>query len=322
MYSWGDDTKNWKSPGAYDYGSARAPYLDDLKKEAAAKGSERSYSKKKAPNLDLVDPNGKTISSDSEDPVILAVDGTGSMKTWPAEIFDRLPLLYQTLSKYKPCVDISFSVIGDANSDQWPVQISNFGKGPTLDDYLKALQPEGGGGPGIRESYELWAYFMMSRCTTPNAKDPFMIIMGDEKFYDTINPAQVKKHLGVTTQALDAVEVWKELGQRYDIRFLRKENDMPGKNPEIIAKWEEALGPGHIVPVYDPMRVVDVAMGLIAQRWGNFGDFKTNLSARQDAGGIEAVMTSLRAAPGLPPGMKSKLKLTAGSKKSTSLLEG
>ena len=322
MYSWGNDTNTWKSPGAYDFGSARAPYLDKLKEEAAAKGSERSYSKKKEPNLSLVDPKGKTISSDSEDPVIICVDGTGSMKNWPAEIFDRLPLLYQTLSKYRPNVEISFSVIGDATSDQWPVQVSNFGKGPTLDDYLKGLKPEGGGGPGIRESYELWAYFMATRCTTPNAKDPFTIVMGDEKFYDTINPEQVKKYLGVSTQAQDAVEVWKELGNRFDIRFLRKENDMPGKNPEIIAKWEEALGPGHIVPVYDATRVVDVAMGLIAQRWGSFGDFKTNLSARQDADGIEAVMTSLRAAPGLPPGVKSNLKLTAGSAKSKSLLEG
>ena len=96
-----------------------------------------------------MDPKGKELSTASENPIVIAVDGTGSMATWPGEIFDRLPLLYQTLSKYKPDVELTFSVIGDANSDVWPVQIPHFGQGPTLDDYLKALQPEGGGGDDV-----------------------------------------------------------------------------------------------------------------------------------------------------------------------------
>src|SRR3989338_5924965 len=193
MYSWGDDTSTWKNPGAYDYGSARKPYLEDLAKDAADKGP-RSYALKSSPNLALVDPKGKTIKTESEDVIVVAVDGTGSMQTWPAEIFDRLPLLYQTLSKYRPDTELSFSVIGDAAADNWPVQITNFGKGPTLDDYLKAVKAEGGGGPGIRESYELWAYAIDKKVTTPKATSPFLIIMGDEKFYDPIKPEQVKHY--------------------------------------------------------------------------------------------------------------------------------
>ena len=33
---------------------------------------------------------------------------TGSMQTWPAEIFDRLPLLYNTLAQYRPDLEVLF----------------------------------------------------------------------------------------------------------------------------------------------------------------------------------------------------------------------
>ena len=321
MYSWGDDTSTWKNPGAYDYGSARKPYLEDLAKDAADKGP-RSYALKSSPNLALVDPKGKTIKTESEDVIVVAVDGTGSMQTWPAEIFDRLPLLYQTLSKYRPNTEISFSVIGDATSDTWPSQISDFGKGVALDDYLKALKPEGGGGGGMRESYELWGYFMNQYCEMPKAISPTLIIMGDEKFYPTINPAQVEHYLGRKLQSpLDSVGMWKELGNKFDIYLLRK--SYAGHDEEIIKQWAEAIGPQRIIPVEESTRAVDVALGLVAKKWGYFSDFKTNLSARQDEDNIKKVMKSLKAASVAVPGsVKSTLVgASTASKKSKKLTE-
>ncbi|MBT3297569.1 hypothetical protein HN385_01450 [archaeon] len=298
MYSWGDDTSTWKKPGSYNYGSAKAPYLDDLKKEAADKGP-RTYVGTKKPNLDLVNPKGKKLYSESENPIILAVDGTGSMQSWPGEIFDRLPLFYQTLSKYKPEIELSFSVIGDAISDDWPLQISAFGKGVELDDYLKALHPEGRGGPGIRESYELFSYFIHEHCKTPNAVSPFLFIMGDEKFYKNVDPSQVEQLIGDKLQGpLDSAKTIQELTQRYDVYLLRKSYSH-GLDKEIEGQWKEVLGAQKVIPIYDPERVVDVAMGLVAKKWGYFGDFENNLGARQDSVGKESVMMSLKAAPGV-----------------------
>ncbi|MBI4147661.1 hypothetical protein HY490_00045 [Candidatus Woesearchaeota archaeon] len=51
------------------------------------------------------------------------------------------------------------------------------------------------------------------------------------------------------------------------------------------------------------------------------GDFKTNLSARQDKDGIAKVMTSLRAVPDADKSMKSKLTGGGARKKTKSLLE-
>ena len=321
MYSWGpDDVKTWKKQKGYDYGSAEAPYLKKLKKEADEKGP-RSYLSKSKPNLDLVNPLGKKISTDSSNPIIWAVDGTGSMQTWPKEIHDRTPLVYQTLSKYKPDFELSLSVIGDAVSDDWALQVCDFGKGPKLDDYINALYPEGRGGPGIRESYELFAYFMNKYVSTPNAENPFMIIMGDEMFYDKINSKQIKHYIGDGLQEdLNSIEIWQQLSQKFDIYLLRKE--YPGHNEKIVEQWNQAIGPQKIIPIYDPLRVVDVAMGLIAKRWGNYTDFGKNLISRQDENSIASVESSLRLAPGFEDLGNKSLSKEKGSKKSKDLMEG
>jgi hypothetical protein len=317
MYSWGDDTKNWNKPGAYKFDEAKAPYLKKLASEAAAKGS-RAYSVPKTPNFALTDPK-KIITSESENPVLITVDGTGSMKTWPAEIFDRLPLFYQTLSQYRSDLEVSHGVLGDAKADQWPIQVCAFGRGTTLDDHLKALRPEGGGGPGIRESYELMAYFADNHVRTPRAQLPFWFLMGDEGFYQSISRKEVQHFLGDNMLSdMNATEVWWELSQRFDIYLLRK--PYPGKDETIEQQWAEAIGEQKIIPVYDKTRVVDVAMGLVARRWGYFSNFEQNLAARQDEPAIASVMESLRAAPDLGVAAPSAPKLAAG--KSIKLLGG
>ena len=304
MYSWGDDTSTWKNPGKYNYGPAKKPYLDGMAKEAESKGP-KSYTSKAEPKLELVDPKGKIITSDSENVLLVGLDGTGSMQTMPAEFFDRASLLYQTLFKYRPDVEISFSVIGDAKWDKWPLQVSNFGKGVTLDDYLKALHAEGAGGPGIQESYELWGHYLNHNVKVPKAISPTLILIGDEKFYDNIDPDQVQKFIGSKLQApIPSMEMWKQLAERFDIYMLRK--SYSGHDEKVLAQWNEALGPQRIIPIEDPQRVVDVALGIVAKKWGNFGDFAQNLSARQDEPNIEKVMTSLRAVS-VPIDTKSKI---------------
>ncbi|MBI4918687.1 hypothetical protein HY837_02065 [archaeon] len=292
MYSWGDDTYTWKNPGAYNFGSARRAYLDSLKNSSTAKGA-RSYAVKSGPDMKLVDPKAKNISSDSKNPIIIAVDVTGSMSTWPAEIFDRLPLLYQTLSKYKDDVELSFVAIGDGYTDSFPLQVSDFGKGTTLDDYLKALYPEGGGGGQHFESYELFAYFVDNHVKTPKATSPFLILMGDEGFYEKINKSMVEHFVGDKLQDdLDAKTVWSSVGKKFNTYLLHKEYN--GLDKEIVGQWSEAIGQQKVIPVSDPTRIVDVAMGIVARSWGNFDDFGKSLKARQDSKGIKTVMDSLK----------------------------
>jgi hypothetical protein len=300
MYSWGTDTTGWNNPGKYRYDSARAPYLDKLG-DASAKAGPRGYTRPRSPNSTLVDPRGKEISSDSQNPIIVGVDVTGSMSAWPGEIFDRLPLFYQTLSQYRPDTEMAFAAIGDANCDSYPLQVNSFEKGLKLEDAIKALYPEGGGGGQVSESYELFGYFMQEHCKTPNATSPFLFIFGDEKFYNTVRPDQIRHYIGDTVQdPVDSLGVWKSLTQRFNLYLLHKPYGHGGEgsvDKEVVKHWEAAIGKQRIVEVPSAERAVDIAMGIVAKHWGQYDDFGVNLSARQPDSVAKTVHYTLRHIP-------------------------
>ena len=296
MYAWGGDTSKWAGSKKYDFDSARKPYLDSLADDAG-KGP-RTYTAPAGPDNALVNAYGKLITSESTDPIIIGVDVTGSMSSWPAAIFDRLPLLYQTLSQYRPNAEFCFAAIGDATCDSFPLQVNNFGKGLELEKHVKALFPEGKGGGHITESYELFGYFMLEHCKTPKATSPFLLIYGDETFYDEVNPRQVKKYIGDTLErTLPSKEVWKRLMQRFNVYHLHKPYGN-SSDDEILRYWADAIGPQRIIKVPSEDRAVDIGMGIIAKYWGEFDDFKSNLDARHDSKKVkDSVYHSLRYIP-------------------------
>ncbi|MFH1072662.1 MAG: hypothetical protein V1743_04500 [Nanoarchaeota archaeon] len=301
MYGWGpEDTKTWRKPGGYKYDSARSPYLDKLAADSKAKGP-RTYTRRSSPGK-LVDPRGKEISSESQNPLIVAIDVTGSMSAWPAEIFDRLPLMYQTLSQYRPDLEICFAAIGDATCDNYPLQVNHFGKGVDLEEHIKAMCPEGHGGGQISESYELFGYYILEHCKTPKATSPFLLIYGDEKFYNQIAPDQVAHYIGDKMQGpRDSNEVWKALMQRFNLFYLQKPyntEDTPHIDEEVRNHWAGAIGKQRIINLDSAERAVDIAMALIAKQWGQYSDFKENLGSRQlDPAVRESVYSSVRYIP-------------------------
>jgi hypothetical protein len=244
--------------------------------------------------MGVVNPVRKILESQSANPIIVGIDCTGSMSTWPAEIFDRLPLFCQTLAKYRPDVEVSFSVIGDAHSDNFPLQIAQFGRGPALDEVLKAFYPEGGGGGQGMESYELWAYFMDRQVKCPNAERPFLIFMGDESFYPTLDVEQIKAFTGLeAAEAVAAGGIWASLKKKFAVYLLHKPYGDEAEDAKILAQWVAALGAERIIQVPAKERVVDVALGLIARAWSHFEDFLDNMAARQDQDTIAKVVDVL-----------------------------
>ncbi|MFH1308193.1 MAG: hypothetical protein ABIH72_05050 [archaeon] len=331
MYAWGGDTDDWKGSKAYDFGSARARY-----DKIAVDAGPRSYMARSTPDMALVNPKGKIITSESENPIVIAVDVTGSMATWPGEIFDRLPLLYQTLSKYRPDLEICFAAIGDATCDSYPLQVNDFGKEAELEAKLKALGCEGGGGGHITESYELFGYFIQEHCKTPKAKSPFLLIYGDETFYDKVDRKQVRHYIGDDLQSeLESAEVWRNLMQKFNIYFMHKpygHGNESSTTKEVGENWGKVLGRERIIELpYEvegeggiiipgAQRAVDVGMGLIAKLWGEYTDFSINLDARHDDPMIkESVHKSLRYIDDNPPALSVMSK--TGSKKTKSLLD-
>lgn len=304
MYCWGDDMSGWERPEAYAYkGPAAARAARAAAKEASDQRGGRRYLQRREPDLSVVSPQHKVIETRSANPIVVAVDVTGSMAHWPFEIFDRLPLLYQTLAQYRPDVELCFAAIGDAHSDRFPLQVGQFARGLALEDQLGALYGEGGGGGGARESYELFAAFLLERARAPEAVRPLLIVFGDEGFYPTVDPKQATYHFGADLaaegarrRALDSAQVWRAVAEAWSVFHLRKPYGEPGgrEDRQIQAQWEDVLGPERIIALDSAERAVDVALGLIARLWGHYADFETNMSARQDAAKVRAVGERLR----------------------------
>ena len=279
MYSWNEDTGSWYGAGAYSYGERGADKRKAAAKRAEA-GGPRTYKKKSGPNEKIIDPQ-KHIRSESPNPLIIAVDVTGSMANWPFEIFDRLPLLFNTLSQYRDDLEICFAAIGDANYDRWPLQTTSFAGGFDLEQLLGSLYGEGGGGDAP-ESYGLFAHWVNTHVQAPNAAEPpFLIVFGDAPMHPKVAKQHVAHYLGDQTKRdVDALKAWQQVSQNWNTWFLRRPTGKPGD--KVDKQWGRAIGTQKIFHIQDEQRAVDYAMGLIARAWGHFGDFQNNMRARQD----------------------------------------
>ncbi len=278
MYSWDEDTSSWYGKGKYKYGARGATKRKAASKRAAAHGP-RTYADRGGPNEKIIDPK-KQISTESANPLIVAVDVTGSMSSWPAEIFDRLPLLFNTLSQYREDLEICFVAIGDARVDHWPLQVTTFASGFDLEQLLNSLYGEGGGGDAP-ESYGLFAHWVNTHVQVPNAEEPpFMIVFGDVSMHPTVSSDAISHYLGDKPNGnVDALEAWQQVTQTWNTWFLRRPS---GKSGDAIDKqWGKAIGEQKIMRIEDEQRAVDYAMGLVARAWGHFDDFQENMRARQ-----------------------------------------
>jgi hypothetical protein len=203
-------------------------------------------------------------------------------------------------------MEVSFAAIGDATCDNHPLQVNQFGKGLALEDHVKALYGEGGGGGQTTESYELYAWLADNKVRTPNATKPFLFIVGDEKPYATVNPSQVRHYIGDDLQGpVPGVDVWKSLVSKYSLFFLQKPYDTGfdgDVTKDVTGTWSRLIGKQRIVPLPSPDRVVDIAMGIVAKGWGEYGDFDKNLAARQPDDVRMSVHASLRHVPDVAGG--------------------
>lgn len=292
MYSWGGNTSDWRGKSNYSYADARKAALEEAAKQSSAKGP-RAYHDRQAPELKITTPQ-KNITTQSQNPLIIVTDVTGSMSTWPAEIFDRLPLLYQTLSQYRPDLEVSFMAVGDANVDTYPLQVTDFARGFKLEERLHGLYGEGGGsGPDPAESYGLIAHYINHHVRIPKTKDrPFLIVFGDVTMQPQVKAEHLRDLLGDKAQQdSSAVRAWQKVTKNWNTWFLSR----PGRvdYAEVDKQWAEAIGAQFHIHIHDQARAVDYAMGLVARNWGHFDDFQDNMLARQDESAVEAVTSNL-----------------------------
>lgn len=59
---------------------------------------------------------------------------------------------------------ISFCAIGDAYTEDPPLQVTSFGQGRQIDELIKKMVLWVSGGGNMHESYEIGAYFYINNC--------------------------------------------------------------------------------------------------------------------------------------------------------------
>lgn len=262
----------------------------------------RSYSTARSSRIDPKDLAPDSIETKSKSPMVIWCDVTGSMGTWPATIFSKLPYLELEGKEYLgEDMEIAWGAIGDATCDRYPLQVRPFTSGLALEKELEKLVIEGGGGGSKQESYELAAMYSARNILTPNAEKPICIIIGDEGFYDIANKHDITKvaRANLQTNRIESAEIFKELTDKFSVYLIRKPyRDIGGdkvSNEDLIIQrqWEQVLSPERIIHLPNADRVVDVIFGILAKEKNRVAYFKEEITERQRPDQVDTVMKSL-----------------------------
>lgn len=226
-----------------------------------------------------LDPNGLSIreSRDSiEHPNSIAVacffDVTGSMAGIPRTLQKELPALLGSLQSTNGLDDVQilFGGIGDATCDMVPLQVGQFESDNRLDENLENLVLEGGGGGGMKESYELALYLaakhMSCDCFEKRNEKGFLFLTGDEAAYPKVKKTEVQNILDLGIQEdIKFADIMTEAQRKFHVFFILPSRASHGSDPSIIKFWKDAVGPDYFLTMQAEEEIVDVISSAIAR---------------------------------------------------------
>jgi len=200
------------------------------------------------------------------------------------------------VQKYLVDPAISICAIGDAYSDECPLQVSNFSQGMDIDNLIAKLYLEGGGGGSYFESYELGAYFYSMRTVMQNTEIPFFFLTGDEAYYDKIPCDQAKKifYTDVKTE-IKSKDRFDLLRKKYNVFLIKKPYEGPNE-VKILKQWTDTLGAERVLMIKNPKACIDVMLGAIALTTGArdlegyIGDMRTRGQTEERISEVSAAL--------------------------------
>lgn len=280
----------------HDFGAARKKYDAHV---------GRSYGDAVASGKKAADMAPDSIKTKSKSPLAILCDVTGSMGSWPAAIFAKLPYLEIEGKEYLgDDLEISFCAFGDVNGDNYPLQVRNFSKGTDLKKQLEALVIEGGGGGQVKESPEVAALYYARNVEMPLASKPILVIITDESLYANVSKDDAKKHAKVNLEArISTKDIFEELKRRYAVYLVRKPyepvrgDSLSSTDKGIVKEWLQYIDEEHIVTLPNEERVLDILFGILAKETDRVDYFRDELKDRQlkDKGGAKKVEIALKA---------------------------
>ncbi len=219
----------------------------------------------RAVNPGVLVADGRVIESEAESPAVIPFDGTASMNDLPKIQSDKFPLIAGQIQRngYLRDPEMALTVVGDY-SDRAPIQVADFLKLRNLDDGLRRLWPEGGGGGNDTEAYELTAYFLAHRCRMPNAVTPFCVFVADEGMMGSAFKSDLDRLLGGSHRTTPVEDVFRDLDQNFLGNVFLIHRYYGSGDARALAKWEECLGKDRIVRIKSDRAIADLQLGLFA----------------------------------------------------------
>lgn len=259
---------NWDT-GAYQQAAAtrRATGQDDFGYSARMRQVPRDQRKA----ADSVNPFGAKVreARDSAEhpnstPIAVLFDVTGSMGTVPVTLQKRLPDLLGLLTRggYATDPQILVGAIGDEQFDVVPLQVGQFESDNRIDDQLRDLYLEGGGGGDKKESYALAAYFMQTRAVTDawerHGKKGYVFIIGDEMNKPRLFARSVQQFIGDEVKGdQEVAELYRKLEERWHVYFVLPNLTSYYNDAQVEEHWRDILGE-RFLKLEDPADVCDL----------------------------------------------------------------
>ncbi|WP_280446662.1 hypothetical protein [Nocardia brasiliensis] len=218
-----------------------------------------------------LDPLGVTVREcrDSADhdnslPIAVLFDVTGSMGRVPRIMQQKLGTLHGLLQRkgYADDPQILFGAIGDADTDRVPLQVGQFESDNRMDEQLRAILLEGGGGGQKSESYELAAYFMATHIVTDawekRGKKGYLFLIGDELNKPKLASRHIRSVIGDSVRRDISVEsIYRELAERWHVYYILPNQSNYYDDPEIAEHWRGLLGQ-HFMKLDEPAAVCEL----------------------------------------------------------------
>ncbi|PXX57797.1 hypothetical protein DFR70_11627 [Nocardia tenerifensis] len=227
-------------------------------------------------------------------PIAVLFDVTGSMGRVPRIMQQKLGKLHGLLRRkgYADDPQILFGAIGDADCDRVPLQVGQFESDNRMDEQLRAILLEGGGGGQKSESYELAAYFMATHIVTDawekRGKKGYLFLIGDELNKPRLASRHIRGVIGDSVRRDVAVEsIYRELAERWHVYYILPNQSSYYDDPEIADHWRGMLGQGFL-KLDDPAAVCELIALTVGLEEGRV-DVDSGLADLRDVGsGAEA----------------------------------
>jgi len=265
-------------------------------------GSDTASKKMSSTSLDKsMLPKGKVIRSNSKNPIIVALDVTGSNTKIAKIVYDKMPMFYGQIEQqgYLDDFDVCFMAVGDAHHDDYPLQVTDFAKGIALDSWLEKVVLEGGGGPWGEESYNLAAEYLNQSFEFDADATPRVFFIADECMYDTVEYSHWKKHISDKERPNDSQMSKKAIFER----LQNKVSDNifclnPSDKERVLGEWENVLPSQNVIRIKgDGKEIIDLILGTIAltSQTRDINSYQLDMKNRgQDTKRIETVAGALQ----------------------------